>query len=89
MGKPGSLGLKEQALTRASEFDMRSVEVQQTSQLCQSLGQDTALQPLGHEVLIQSVQLETEEADESHPAFLRLSRPLQREKRQEARFSGV
>lgn len=71
-GKPGSLGLKEQALTRASEFDMRSVEVQQTSQLCQFLGQDTTVQPLGHEVLIQSIQLETEEADGSHPAFLTL-----------------
>lgn len=59
-------------LTRASEFDMLSMEVQQTSQHCQSLGQDTAVQPLGHEVLIQNVQLETEEADESHPAFLTL-----------------
>lgn len=51
---------------------MRSVEVQPTSQHCQSLGQDPAVQPLGHEVLIQSVQLETEEVDESHPAFLTL-----------------
>lgn len=72
VGKPGSLGLKGQALTRALEFDMRSVEVQPTSQHCQSLGQDPAVQPLVHEVLIQSVQLETGEVDESHPAFLTL-----------------
>lgn len=78
VGKPGSLGLKGQALTRASEFDMRSVEVQQTSQHCQSLGQDPAVQSLGHEVLIQSIQLETEEVDESHPAFLTLEKNVKR-----------
>jgi hypothetical protein len=56
LGKPGSLELKGQALTRASEFDMHFV----------------TQMPLGYEVLIKNVQLETGEANESYPDYCML-----------------
>lgn len=51
---------------------MHFSEMGQIYQYCQSLGQDTTVQQLRHEILIQNVQLETEEASESHPDNLTL-----------------